>query len=157
MRAELEIEKFRRSTSAQFFKPADGDEVERDRASFAPKREEIAPVTFAEEVDVDSRTITCRPGPYNSLAAVLREAYEHASAGKGLERHACGEPFERQTICQTARAHGVGFCTGQAEKKSRESHRLLTMDGGVDRAVSELLGAINYLAAAVIVIREGKR
>lgn len=43
MRAELEIEKFRRSTSAQFFKPADGDEVERDRASFAPKREEIAP------------------------------------------------------------------------------------------------------------------
>ena len=43
MRTELEIEKFRRSTSAQFFKPADGDEVERDRASFAPKREEIAP------------------------------------------------------------------------------------------------------------------
>lgn len=95
-------------------------------------------------------------GPYKSLRSVLDEAFNHASAGKGLERHACGEPFEQQTICQTARAHGIGFCTGQAEKKGRESHRLLPMDGGVDRAVSELLGAINYLAAAVIVIREGK-
>ena len=95
-------------------------------------------------------------GPYKSLRRVLDEAFAHASAGKGFERHACGEPFEQQTICQTARAHGIGFCTGQAEKKGRESHRLLPMVGGADRAVSELLGAINYLAAAVIVIREGR-
>lgn len=117
------------------------------------EREEVfgdVPAPMAKET-----VITQRDG-YASLRRVLDEAFAHASAGKWLERHACGEPFEQQTICQTARAHGVGFCTGQAEKKGRESHRLLPMEGGVDRAVSELLGAINYLAAAVIVIREGK-
>jgi hypothetical protein len=112
----------------------------------------------AEEVDGGVENMKFNPAPvadpYLKLREVLRDAFNHASIGKGLERHACGEPFEQQTICQTARAHGIGFCTGQAEKKARESHRLLPMDGGVDRAVSELLGAINYLAAAVIVIRE---
>ena len=118
--------------------------------------EEYFKPEFIEEVDIESRRMSEYPGPYNSLSVVLREAFEQASAGKGRERHASGEPFERQTICQTTRAHGIGFATGQAEKKARESHRLLTMENGKDRAVAELLGAINYLAAAIIVIREGK-
>lgn len=140
---------------AEFFRPepADGDEVERDHASFAPKWEEIAPVTFVEEVDVDSRTITCRPGPYNSLATVLREAFEQASAGKGKERHAkTDEPFERQIICEVRRRVGSGYTKGQAVKKIYESDRL---EG--ERGVAELLGAINYLAAEIIVRREEKR
>lgn len=118
--------------------------------------EEFFGSEFVEHIDVESRTISRFPGPYSSLAAVLREAFEQASNGKGRERHASGEPFEQQTICQTIRAHGVGFGTGQAEKKGRESHKLLKMDNGRERAVAELLGAINYLAAAVIVIREGR-
>lgn len=97
-----------------------------------------------------------RPNPYGALEDVFNDAHDQASEGKGKERHACGEPFEQQTICQTTRAHGIGFATGQAEKKARESHRLLGMENGRERAVAELLGAINYLAAAIIVIREGK-
>lgn len=98
---------------------------------------------------------TC-PNPYGALEDVFNDAHDQASEGKGKERHASGEPFEQQTICQTTRAHGIGFATGQAEKKARESHRLLKMENGRERAVAELLGAINYLAAAIIVIREGK-
>jgi len=58
-------------------------------------------------------------------------------------------PFDRQPICEIARMVGPGYCLGQAMKKAQESARLPR-----DRAEAELLGAINYLAAAVIVLRE---
>lgn len=89
------------------------------------------------------------PG-YESLAGVLREAYAQAAAGKGRERHANNLPFNEQTIMESTRAHGVGFAAGQAEKKARESRRMDT-----DPAVRELLGAIVYLAAAVLGRRAG--
>lgn len=86
------------------------------------------------------------PGGYASLADVLRRALAQASTGKGHERHAeVNEPFERQVIADMARRFGVGAVLGQAFKKSHEAQRLPK-----DRAVAELLGAINYLAAAVI-------
>lgn len=92
--------------------------------------------------------IAVEPG-YESLAAVLDEALMQAQAGKGKERHASGEPFDEQLICRLCREDGIGFATGQAKKKTTESHRLAGEFG-----VKELLGAINYLAAAVIVRRE---
>ena len=93
---------------------------------------------------------------YDCLRAVFDQAVEQAARGKGRERHASGEPFDKQTILQTTRAHGLGFATGQAEKKLRESHRLAEMEGGNARAVRELLGAINYTAAAIIRLQEVK-
>lgn len=87
---------------------------------------------------------------YESLAAVLARAYAQASAGKGAQRHAQGQPFDRQPMQDLIRLHGVGFATGQASKKAQESQRLPR-----DRAVAELLGAINYLAGAVIAIEAG--
>ena len=44
---------------------------------------------------------------------------------------------------------GPSFCVGQAMKKGQEALRLPP-----GRDVAELLGAINYLAGAVIVLRE---
>lgn len=90
-----------------------------------------------------------KPG-YESLADVLDAALSQAQDGKGLERHAGhGEPFESQQIVQLGEWMGPStvFAIGQACKKSIESTRLPD-----DRARSELLGAINYLAAAVLVI-----
>lgn len=88
------------------------------------------------------------PDGYEQLRAVLARAVEQASAGKGKERHACGEPFHEQKIVKlTEWTGGTGFAVGQACKKAIESTRLPR-----DRAVAELLGAINYLAAAVIVL-----
>ncbi len=88
--------------------------------------------------------------PYASLRSVLDAAYNQASAGKGKERHAGkNEYFENQQIVQLCEwmgsNHGDIF---QACKKALESVRLPD-----DRAVAELLGAINYLAAAVLVIQ----
>ena len=87
---------------------------------------------------------------YRLLAGVLDEALQQAQGGKGIERHAGnGERFEDQQIVQLGEWMGSStvFAIGQACKKSIESTRLPD-----DRARAELLGAINYLAAAVLII-----
>jgi hypothetical protein len=88
---------------------------------------------------------------FASLRTVLARAADQAAAGKGIERHSsAGEPFEKQQICQFPRWQGsVDAPVFQACKKAMEAKRLPK-----DRAVAELLGAINYLAAAVIVREE---
>ena len=93
--------------------------------------------------------MTTEPG-YEILAETLQSALDQAQHGKGKERHANNRPFIQQTIMETTRSHGLGYPLGQAEKKARESHRLPT----IDRKIAELLGAIVYLAAAVIRLRE---
>ena len=87
--------------------------------------------------------------PYISLRYVLELAVDQAANGKGKERHANGEPFDQQKICKISRAVGVGFALGQALKKAEESVRL-----DKDAGLREILGAINYLAAAYIVLNE---
>jgi len=83
---------------------------------------------------------------YESLADVLRRAYDQSARGKGAVRHAQkDEPFTNQVILQGAARFGIGALLFQAFKKSEESQRLKA-----GPAVNELLGAIVYLAAAVI-------
>jgi hypothetical protein len=89
---------------------------------------------------------------YELLDDVLARAYRQAAAGKGMERHAAGEPFHEQPMQSISDLVGVGFCIGQAIKKSHESQRLPR-----DMAVAELLGAINYLAGAVIFIERSQQ
>ena len=90
---------------------------------------------------------------YDSLYKVLLAAYNQASNGKGKERHQLNddEPFENQKICEIARRLSVDYNLGQAVKKIYESKRLA--DG---RDIAELYGAINYIAAAIIVKQENK-
>jgi hypothetical protein len=91
------------------------------------------------------------PG-YEPLAEVLDQALWQAQYGKGKDRHASGEPFVDQQIVKICEDLGSPqFAIGQARKKSRESLRL---DHG--HARRELLGAINYLAAAVIVLERAQ-
>lgn len=88
---------------------------------------------------------------YESLVQVYQDAVIQASKGKGRERHANeGEAYEDQIICEVARRVGLGYPLGQAVKKIYESQRI-----GGERGVAELLGTLNYVAAAVIVMREG--
>jgi hypothetical protein len=96
--------------------------------------------------------LAAAPG-YEALASVLDQALLQAQAGKGVERHAGrGERFEEQQIVQLGEWMGgsTAFAIGQACKKALESTRF---DVAPERAIAELLGAINYLAAAVLVIR----
>jgi hypothetical protein len=92
------------------------------------------------------------PSDYASLSAVLQLAYEHASAGKGRERHANDLSFDQQPMMQIARAVGVGFPLGQAMKKIQESAGMIER-GQDEAAIAELLGAINYCAGAIVHIK----
>lgn len=86
---------------------------------------------------------------YDCLKDVLQRAFDQAANGKGIERHGNGLPFDQQPMQQLIKLYGVGFALGQAAKKAQESQRLPR-----DRAVQELLGAINYLAGAVIALEQ---
>lgn len=97
---------------------------------------------------------------YASLQRVLHNAYRQAAVGKGKERHADGEErFEHQQIVEIGKRLQGNAAAGplfQAVKKIYESGRL-----DADRAIHELLGAINYCAAAIIIrqaeIQEGEK
>lgn len=88
---------------------------------------------------------------YFALDRVLTAAFEQAATGKGKERHEqIAEPFEKQQICEVARRLKGNKAAGplfQAVKKIYESGRLPH-----DRAIAELHGAINYIAAAILVL-----
>jgi hypothetical protein len=87
------------------------------------------------------------PEGYEALGLAFAAAAAQAARGKGSERHSYdGEPFSDQLIFEIPRrlgACGSGFLLGQAVKKIYESVRLEP-----ERARAEILGAINYLAAA---------
>jgi hypothetical protein len=83
---------------------------------------------------------------YKSLSDVLERAYQQAAHGKGKDRHAQGQPFDKQPMQTISQL--VGSCDGlryQAIKKIQEAARL-----DHDAAIRELLGAINYIAGAII-------
>lgn len=84
------------------------------------------------------------PG-YESLAEVLYRAFGQAADGKGAQRHGNGLPFDQQPMQSLQRSFGPGFALGQAAKKIEESQGL-----PLAAAVHEMLGAINYIAGAVI-------
>jgi len=94
------------------------------------------------------RDIFVKP-EYSDLFEVLREALDQAQEGKGEARHGNGLSFTEQPALTITRAVGLGFPLGQAMKKIQESQRMDT-----DAAKRELLGAINYLAAAVLFLDE---
>jgi len=95
------------------------------------------------------------PEGYESLGFALGEAVAQAARGKGADRHAeKGEQFADQLIMSIPKRLGEGgecFCLGQAAKKIFESRRLAPAP-----ARAELLGAVNYIAAAWSLLGGGK-
>lgn len=88
---------------------------------------------------------------YQPLRRVLDLALDQSANGKGKERHANDKPFDRQPMLEIGRMVGHGFCLGQAIKKAQEASRMEP-----DAAQRELLGAINYLAGAYLLLEEMK-
>lgn len=84
---------------------------------------------------------------YDELLAVLKEAYEQASIGKGRERHAHGgKGFTDQQILTGQRKYGMGFALGQADKKMEEAFHMPNWTS----ARRDLLGALVYVSAAIL-------
>jgi hypothetical protein len=88
---------------------------------------------------------------YSTLRSVLERAYNQAAYGKGKERHANDKPFHEQPMQalseQLGNEAGLVF---QACKKATEGYRM----GDTERTIKEYLGAINYLAGAVIFLEK---
>lgn len=96
------------------------------------------------------------PKGYHDLARTLQEALEQASQGKGEERHGHGKPFTDQPIFEIGRMLGdTGGHAYQIMKKAQEAYHMTGREQH-DAAVRELLGVINYAAAAILLIREQK-
>jgi len=113
------------------------DELQETKAAL----DAVQPPSRATSIDI--------PEGYLPLALVFSEALQQAAWGKGRERHVTAPlPFEQQKSCSIARSVGLGYPIGQAVKKAEESLIL------ADRGPAELLGAINYLAMAHIVMTE---
>lgn len=93
--------------------------------------------------------------PYAQLRSVLDLAYDQSAKGKGKERHANARPFVDQPIMQISRMVGLGFPTGQVQKKVQEAGGMVKA-GRPEAAQAELLGAIVYCVAAWLLIQEGK-
>lgn len=90
-----------------------------------------------------------QPG-YERLAEVLQAALDQAQAGKGRDRHAQNDlPFHRQPIVEIGRMVGPAGPAQQVMKKTQEAMRLPS-----ERAIQELLGAINYAAATIILLED---
>lgn len=100
-------------------------------------------------VESDPNTFLLSAPGYETLAAVLHDAFDQAANGKGKERHANALPFDQQPMQQIGDRRGVGFILGQADKKSEEAQGMFDR-GEVDAAIREILGAIVYLAGAAI-------
>lgn len=90
---------------------------------------------------------------YETLRQVLDDVIVRVSEGKGLERHATNAPFEQQPLLVDARVSGLGGPVYQARKKPREALTLAAA-GQYLAATNELLDAIAYNAAGVILLRE---
>ena len=117
----------------------------------APEAEPVMHKPTAAEIkaaEVQPTWLMVEPG-YEPLFSVLKAALDQAQAGKGKERHANGRAFVDQPILTLTRLYGLGYPMGQAAKKSEEALRLPKK-----AAQAELLGAINYLAAAYLRIGE---
>jgi hypothetical protein len=81
---------------------------------------------------------------YKELSRIMHDAYLQSANGKGKERHANGEAWEKQPMNTIANEEGIAFLTGQAKKKIGEAKRLPR-----GMAINELRGAINYLCGAI--------
>jgi hypothetical protein len=121
------------------------DKLVEDFRELETKYENLLEVLETKNIDIELNP------KYDSLYKVLLAAYNQAANGKGKERHQLNneEPFEDQKICEIARRLSIDYNLGQAVKKIYESKRLT--DG---RDIAELYGAINYIAAAIIVKQE---
>lgn len=86
-----------------------------------------------------------RKAQHHPLQEVFNRCIDQAVLGKGEERHGKGLEFFEQPWVDIARTHGIGFLTGQAEKKLREAQGM-----DADGWEREMLGAINYAAMAML-------
>lgn len=91
---------------------------------------------------------------HHPLYEIYEDAVAQACVGKGNERHGMGKSFYDQKWVKLADIHGVGFLSGQAQKKLEEAFDAYRQ-GNCDMVwfEKELLGSLNYVAMAMLYLR----
>ena len=120
------------------------------------------------ETKKETKPVNTVDNLYKKLRYVFTRAEDQASVVGAMKHARDGQKFEEQPIVDITRrlrVLGLGFPLGQAEKKIEEAALVMSklytnemefipqMDC-IDKTEIELLGAINFLAAAVIRIDE---
>ena len=130
-----------------------GDFLSKECHNCGPELCNFTPRETVAATGEPATIVTVLPG-YQSLFDVLKAALDQAQSGKGKERHAQENvAFEDQPIIAIGRIVGAGFQNGQAIKKMVEAQGMVKR-GELAAAEREILGAINYMAATVIDIRQ---
>jgi hypothetical protein len=131
----------------------DGDLVEECAAPADTLSDQLADAISAN-LEQNAPAIMPTEPAFASLAGILQAAHDQAASGKGRERHSDDKPFLDQPIMEIARMlAGIDGHSFQIMKKAQEAARMVRREQ-FDAAVRELLGVINYAAAAVLLIRE---
>lgn len=82
----------------------------------------------------------------------LEICIEQVERGKGAERHGLGRAFVQQHWLSNTCINGLGFLTGQSQKKWVEANEKFAADGA--RYTDEVAGAIVYSLMAILVIED---
>ena len=90
------------------------------------------------------------------LAEVFKDVLTQVMYGKGERHGGAAKPFWEQNWASVAQAHGLGFLTGQAQKKLVEAMESGNITANPEAFERELLGAIAYLGMAVLQYRKFK-
>jgi hypothetical protein len=108
--------------------------------------------SFAEVPEKQNKGVLIEK-EYTSLFDVYLKALEQAQHGKGKKRHANELDFKDQPILMISRSlNSVNGVLFQAMKKITEIQNI----PDTKAKVNELLGAMNYIAAAVIYLEDKK-
>jgi hypothetical protein len=91
---------------------------------------------------------------HHPLYEIYEDAVAQACVGKGNERHGMGKSFYDQKWVKLADIHGVGFLSGQAQKKLEEAFDAYRQ-GNCDMVwfEKELMGSLNYVAMSLLYLR----
>lgn len=125
-------------------------------------RDQVEELDKAYKELIEFTKDSARPAPgYESLLRILKDAHDQAACGKGAERHGNDLPFGAQPM-QTIGflLHSSEGMMYQAMKKIQEANSRLKFAEKIQDKDStllakrfarwELLGAINYLAGAIL-------
>lgn len=104
---------------------------------------------------VESNKPTVAGGTISSphpIEEVFSTCVRQLASGKGQQRHGHNnKSFYDQQWVEVTRRHGLGFLTGQAVKKANEAAlNLDNLDKEAGWWEREMIGAINYLAMAIL-------
>ena len=102
----------------------------------------------------EKESIPTKESKHHPLYEIYEDAVAQACVGKGNERHGMGKSFYDQKWVKLADIHGVGFLSGQAQKKLEEAFDAYRQ-GNCDMVwfEKELMGSLNYVAMSLLYLR----